>query len=309
MSDDGLISKVFPVACGTATKNGIVQLSPTRNATVQPIALMRLGVFLPSSTKKGVNNSISTIDASEALSGLEKAKAEGYTDIKITGQRLSMGFDFKVWCGCIRAFSLYGVNSNEIELPFSEFISLCGFPPSRMCESFRDGIGASLAKLRGKTINMVNPSTGKRYFSGLLSKGTVDPENDMVKLVGDSELWELYQCEPIVLLQLHAIKAMPRKEVAQALYTFIESLPANPVPLSFERIANRLELNYSTKKEESRAIRRAIAELVDIGYLQGKIEKKRDGENYLLIHGRNPKLKAIKSDVVGSEFPLHDALV
>ncbi|EIH7581828.1 protein RepA, partial [Escherichia coli] len=51
------------------------ELTVNSNNTVQPVALMRLGVFVPKPTKKqGENNEI---DASSVFSKLEIAQAEG----------------------------------------------------------------------------------------------------------------------------------------------------------------------------------------------------------------------------------------
>lgn len=64
------------------------ELTVNSNNTVQPVALMRLGVFVPKPSKsKGESKEI---DATKAFSQLEIAKAEGYDDIKITGPRLDM---------------------------------------------------------------------------------------------------------------------------------------------------------------------------------------------------------------------------
>ncbi|STH32798.1 putative RepFIB replication protein A [Escherichia coli] len=55
-----------------------------------------------------------------------------------------------------------------------------------------------------------------------------DTERDIVQLQADPRLFELYQFDRKVLLQLKAINALKRRESAQALYTFIESLPRDP---------------------------------------------------------------------------------
>ncbi|EHE8377155.1 RepB family plasmid replication initiator protein, partial [Salmonella enterica] len=75
------------------------ELTVNSNNTVQPVALMRLGVFVPKPTKNQADNN--EIDASKVFSQLEIAQAEGYDNIKITGPRLDMDTDFKVWIGVI----------------------------------------------------------------------------------------------------------------------------------------------------------------------------------------------------------------
>jgi hypothetical protein len=47
------------------------KLMPSRNATVQPVALMRLGLFLPSLKRKGKDTENISIDASNELQSLE----------------------------------------------------------------------------------------------------------------------------------------------------------------------------------------------------------------------------------------------
>ncbi|STO41597.1 putative RepFIB replication protein A [Escherichia coli] len=59
---------------------------------------------------------------------------------------------------------------------------------------------------------------------------------------GRSTLFELYQFDRKVLLQLKAINALKRRESAQALYTFIESLHGIRPPISLARLRARLNL-------------------------------------------------------------------
>ncbi|MEQ4241385.1 protein RepA, partial [Klebsiella pneumoniae] len=105
----------------------------------------------------------------------------------------------------------------------------------------------------------------------------------------DQRLWELYQTDYTVLLRHKPINALTRKEAAQALYTFIESLPTNPVPISFKRIRDRLSL-LSPVKEQNRIIKLALKQLQDIGYLDHSITKK-GKETFILIHRRSANLK------------------
>lgn len=94
-----LISDVLYADVESKTK----ELTVNTNNTVQPVALMRLGVFVPKPTKNQPENK--EIDASVIFSQLEIAQAEGYDNIKITGPRLDMDTDFKVWIGVIYSFS------------------------------------------------------------------------------------------------------------------------------------------------------------------------------------------------------------
>lgn len=100
-----------------------------------------------------------------------------------------------------------------------------------------------------------------------------------------------------VLLRLKAIDALQRKESAQALYTFIESLPQNPAPISMKRMRDRLNLT-SNVYTQNHTVRKAMEQLKDIGYLD-YTEFKRGRSSYFSVHYRNPKLisspaKAVK---------------
>ena len=82
----------------TDKKTGeVVTLVPNTNNTVQPVALMRLGLFVPTlkSTARGRKGQMVSMDASAELKQLSLAKAEGYEDIRISGVRLDMDNDFK----------------------------------------------------------------------------------------------------------------------------------------------------------------------------------------------------------------------
>ncbi len=65
----------------------LVTLTPNNNNTVQPVALMRLGVFVPTlkSLKNSKKNTLSRTDATEELTRLSLARAEGFDKVEITG--------------------------------------------------------------------------------------------------------------------------------------------------------------------------------------------------------------------------------
>lgn len=266
---------------------GEKKLTPNSNSTVQPVALMRLGLFVPSLKRKGKNVESVTIDASEELSKLEIAQAEGYSNITISGPRLSMETDFKVWVAVILSFSKYGRDSNTIELPFSEFASFAGYPDKEKTRVLRERISGSLTRIRSTTLSLSSKNKDKHSVTGLLQKGNWDVKADVIKLTADESLWELYQVDNQVLLQMFVLRKLANKGTAQALYTFIESLPRKPIPLSFERIKQRLVLT-SPQNQQNRIIKKAVEELIDTGYLDATIQK-RDKDWHVLIHGRNPK--------------------
>ncbi|MDV5142073.1 protein RepA [Chimaeribacter arupi] len=262
-------------------------LTPTANRTVQPIALMRLGVFVPAARNKPVRGG-SVIDASDDLRELEIAKSEGYTSIMIRGNRLDMSTDFKTWIGTIRAFSKYGVNSNKIELPFTEFAKLSGIAVDDINKRSRDRFFNSLNRLASVVISFKNKNGTKAFITHLLNNALYDIEKDTIVLEGDARLWELYAFDHKVLLQLKAIQALPRKESAQALYVYIESMPSGFIKVSLERLRDRLNLTSSIGTQNL-AVRNAMKELEKIGYLTYS-EVKKEGAVYFLIHSRRPEL-------------------
>ena len=89
----------------------LVTLTPNNNNTVQPVALMRLGVFVPTlkSLKNSKKNTLSRTDATEELTRLSLARAEGFDKVEITGPRLDMDNDFKTWVGIIHSFARHKV--------------------------------------------------------------------------------------------------------------------------------------------------------------------------------------------------------
>lgn len=258
--------------------------------TVQPVAFMRLGLFVPKPSRN--SNYSPPIDAKELCSQFEFARREGFTEISISGERLDMDTDFKVWVGIIKAFSQYGISSNRIKLKFSDFAKDCGFPSKKLDSKLRGQIDASLLRIRGKSISFKRGEDSRAsYHTGLIKVAYFDFDKDLVELEADERLWELYYYDYRVVVHLHAIKALPRLEVAQAIYTFIACLPANPAPISFERLRKRLSL-VSEIKEQNRVIKKAINKLIEIGYLDASIIRK-DNENFLMIHKRTPKLTAV----------------
>ncbi len=84
----------------------------------------------------------------------------------------------------------------------------------------------------------------------LIGESTVDIGNDKVILTPSKTLKDLYVGEYKILLKLRALKALARKESAQALYTFIEALPPNPIPVSIERFRKRLSPHFQTCSSE-----------------------------------------------------------
>ncbi|HHU3357663.1 TPA: RepB family plasmid replication initiator protein, partial [Escherichia coli] len=124
----------------------------------------------------------------------------------------------------------------------------------------------------------------------LINSVDYNEQKDTVVFYAEPKLAELYRFDHKVLLQLKVINKLPRKETAQALYTFIESLPTKPAPVSLARLRARLNLSSRNVSSQNQTIRNGLKALQDLGYLEYS-EIKRGRSIYIQIHSRNPKLK------------------
>ncbi|MCE2004234.1 RepB family plasmid replication initiator protein [Enterobacter asburiae] len=270
------------------TTGEVVKLDVNSASTVQPVALMRLGLFVPTlkSTSKSKTNRKNVTDATEELVQLSIAKSEGYIDVCITGSRLDMDTDFKVWLGIIRSISECGVKNDTLKLSFVEFVKMCGFDSRRSNKKMRARISNSLFKLASVTLKFQNETKG--WTTHLVQSAYYDINEDIVEIKAEPKLYELYHMDRRVLLRLKAIDALQRKESAQALYTYIESLPQNPAPISMKRMRDRLNLT-SNIYTQNHTVRKAMTQLKDIGYLD-YTEFKKGRATYFSVHYRNSKL-------------------
>lgn len=288
------------------------ELVPNNNNTVQPIALMRLGLFVPTlkGTKYSKRNRPNEIDASRELVQMEVARSEGYTDIKITGPRLDMDHDFKTWVGVVRSLAEYGESNGRVELSITKFAKFCGYPSSQIRKTLRDRLTNSLLKIMRTTLSFQRTYEEKNVDGSnkisllmvhLINSVDYNEQKDTVVFYAEPKLTELYRFDHKVLLQLKVINKLPRKETAQALYTFIESLPPNPAPVSLARLRVRLNLSSKNVSSQNQTIRNALKSLKELGYLDYS-ELKRGHSVYIQIHSRNPKLKAsypkTKNDII-----------
>ena len=292
--------------CETDRKTGeVINLTPNSNNTVQPVALMRLGLFVPTlkSTARGRKNQMSTMDVTDELKQLSIVKSEGYENIKITGARLDMDNDFKTWVGIIHAFAKYKVLGDSVTLPFVDFAKLCGIPSVRSSAKLRSRLDASLTRIATNTIQFSNKE-GEYYVTHLVQSAKYSTKTDSVTLQADPKIFELYQFDKKVLLQLRAINELSRKESAQALYTFIESLPPAPAPISMARLRARLNLTSRTITQNA-TVRKAIEQLREIGYLD-YTEIKRGKIVYFVIHYRRPKLRPVDIPLSLPDLPDDD---
>lgn len=297
------ISQIDAAFCETDKKTGeVINLTPNSNNTVQPVALMRLGLFVPTlkSTARGRKNQMSTMDVTDELKQLSIVKSEGYENIRITGARLDMDNDFKTWVGIIHAFAKYKVLGDSVTLPFVDFAKLCGIPSVRSSAKLRSRLDASLTRIATNTIQFSNKE-GEYYVTHLVQSAKYSTKTDSVTLQADPKIFELYQFDKKVLLQLRAINELSRKESAQALYTFIESLPPSPAPISMARLRARLNLTSRTITQNA-TVRKAMEQLREIGYLD-YTEIKRGKIVYFVIHYRRPKLRPAEIPLGQPDLP------
>ena len=252
-------------------------------------------MFVPTlkSLKNSKKNTLSKTDATEELTRLSLAKAEGFDKVEITGPRLDMDNDFKTWVGIIHSFAKHKVIGDTVELPFVEFAKLCGIPSSQSSRKLRERISPSLKRIAGMiSFSRTTEKHTKEYITHLVQSAFYDTEADIVRLQADPRLFELYEFDKKVLLQLKAINALKRRESAQALYTFIESLPKDMAPISLKRLRDRLSLR-SPVFSQNQTVRRAMEQLREIGYLD-YTEIQRGRTVMFHVHYRRPKLKAPK---------------
>lgn len=279
-----------PFSILTKDTSAVYELQPNSNKTVQPTALLRLSVFTPVAPKERGKRDFQ-IDASEELGSLEIARQEGYTNIRIQGAKLSMSTDFKTWIGIISAFSLHGFTSEQITLPFTQFARLCGLNPNDMNKRMRVRIAESLFNLASVTLSFRSPNAEKFMTSHLVQHAKFNAEDDVVELIGDKNLWELYRYDSKVLLGLRALGALSRKEAAQSLYVYFESMPPGTLYISMKRLRDRLAMQSAAKSQNS-VIRRALEDLKNIGYLNYS-ETKKGRDIQINIFARNARLRPL----------------
>ena len=266
-------------------------LRSNSNTSVQPNVLLRTGVFTP--VGRRTSKDTVEMDLSDELRTLELCKKEGYDHVQVRGDKLNVETDFKVWCGIVLAFTKYGASTNLISFKFSEFAKLCAYPSRRFDKNLRRQIGDSLERIQSQKLTLKRKNAVKAVHTGLLLKAEYDEEADTISLMADESLWDLYRLDYQVLVSIKVLEKLPRAEVAQCLYLYFLSLPSNPVPVSFERLRDRLQLQ-SSLKEANRKIKNGILKLESIGFLSGSFLKK-GNETYYSIDGRSKKLNASTS--------------
>lgn len=252
----------------------VLKLAPSKNTTIHASVLLRTAVFSVMGREKDKQTELDKHDLSRELGGLEICQREGYDQVIIEGQRLNVETDFRVWCGIIKAFSLYGKDSATIRLSFQEFAGLCNYSSKRFNAQTRKALSRSFKRLMSKTIYLRrkivnNEDKMHETFTRLIHTVKLHEDEDYVELVGASDLWELYAIDHQILISRHILDKLPRAETAQALYLYLASMTKNPYPISLERMRMRCQLKGEVKQQNLK-IRKAIDKLIEIGYLTGE---------------------------------------
>lgn len=164
-------------------------LISTSESSVQVVPLMRLGVFVP--TLKGTDKAKitrNTVDASKDFNTLSLYSSEGFEKVIISGPRLDMDTDFKVWVGIISVLTDSDhpiTKEGKIVIPFSEFARRCGFPRGRMKQELRTRLKDSIKKIMSTIVEFSKDSgkpTEKTQMVQLMGESTIDIGNDLVLL-------------------------------------------------------------------------------------------------------------------------------
>lgn len=256
-----------------------------RLSTVHPNLILRTQIFTPVARNPHNKCAGRAADVSDTMRELAFARAEGYDRVTIYGSVLDIETDFRVWTGITQVFENQGFKAEGMEINFKAFAIMCGYPSKQLNTVLRQRIDASLTRIMTQVITF-SAQDGSKFKTHLLQLAEFNARLDVLRLVPDKYLWELYRIDHNILLSMELQESLRRKEVAQCLYMFIAALPASPAPLSFSRLRERVALTTSKPAEANRSITKALAELKAIGYLDYDIQT-RDRERYVLIHNRH----------------------
>jgi hypothetical protein len=278
--EDKTIGYNKPVPDGTP----LSEVKHNRLSTVHPNLILRTQIFTPVARNPHNKHLSRSADVSDTMRELAFARAEGYKRVTIYGAVMDIETDFRVWTGITQVFEQHGFKATGMEIDFRMFASLCGFPSKQLTTALRHRIDNSLTRIMTQVITFSAPD-GSKFKTHLLQLAEFDARRDVLRLVPDKCLWELYRIDHNILLSMELQESLRRKEVAQCLYMFIAALPADPAPLSFARLRERVALTTSKLAEANRSITKALTELKAIGYLDYDIQT-RGRERFVLIHSR-----------------------
>ncbi|MBP2200521.1 RepB family plasmid replication initiator protein [Pantoea cypripedii] len=273
----------------------------TSTKSIQPLSLLRLSVFTPmQAVEKGKikdAGSRTPIDAINDFRQLEIVEREGYSSAVITGPKLDIETDFKVWIGVISAFTHFSSQNGVITMSFADLARLCDIDSRQVNRRLKERLARSLSKLSSTSIRFSKPTPEGDAIATthLIGSSIADPEADVVKLAYDTLLADFYKLDIKRILKLKVLNNLKRNEVAKAIYTFLEGLPNKPGEVqivSANRLMARLDLKSEPKKQMF-IIRKGLKTLEEIGYLSYQESFKRINgkrEFYFTINKRDPDL-------------------
>lgn len=279
------------------TTGEIDYISSTDTRSIQPISLLRLSVFAPVSSREKKNVGSRVMDASEELRNLEIVNSEGYDRVTISGPKLDMDTDFRIWLSIIQSLSEYPMVDNKVILPFSDFAKMCDYSTRQINKILKERVAKSLRKITATSIS-VYKDTGDDLISAtthLLNFSKVDTAANQVVLEFNPKLSDLYKMDYKRVLKLKVFPAIKRNEVAKAIYAFLEGLPnsENRVQIvSFERLMKRLNMRSDPYKQLE-MVRRAMKLLEDVKYLkytEGYRVSRGKRQVFFSINSRDPDL-------------------
>ncbi|HHR4463694.1 TPA: RepB family plasmid replication initiator protein [Salmonella enterica subsp. enterica] len=269
--------------------------------SIQPLSLLRLSVFTPvQAVEKGKvqgSDPRTPIDAINDFRQLEIVEREGYTSAVITGPKLDLDTDFKVWVGVVSAFTHYPSVNGVITMSFAELARFCDIDSRQVNKRLKERLSRSISKLSSTSIRFTKqtPEGDAIATTHLIGSSIADPETNTVKLAFDNLLSDFYKLDIKRILKLKVLNSLKRNEVAKAIYTFLEGLPNKPGEIqivSASRLMVRLDLK-SEQKKQIFIIRKALKTLTEIGYLTYEEKFKRVNgkrEFYFHILKRDPDL-------------------
>lgn len=96
-------------------------------------------------------------------------------------------------------------------MPFVEFAKLCGIPSSQSSRRLREHQPFPETHCRYRDLLFRTDESTPEIHRHLVQSAYYDTERDIVQLQADPRLFELYQFDRKVLLQLKAINALKRQ--------------------------------------------------------------------------------------------------
>lgn len=277
------------VDCDRDPEDGdkLTELNMNSSASVHANLLLRTPVFTPSTRTASKSDRKVELNTKGLI---QFGDLEGYSNVQMRGVELSVETDFKIWTGIVRTIQDSGYQKDgQITVSFSKFAESCGYKGKRLDRNLRERIDNSLMRIMTQVIRFSSKDNERVAMIHLVSEARYDTQADTITIQPHKSLWQLYKIDYTTILTNRVIDKIPRSETAVCLYMFIQSLPKDPAPISYERIRDRLRLT-GVKKEQNRSISNAIKKLIEIGYLKCHTTNK-DGESYLFVDARDPKLK------------------